>query len=242
METLDDKIKRFLKISSGSGYGSGSGSGDGYGSGYGDGYGSGYGYGYGYGSGYGYGYGSGSGSGYGDGSGDGYGSGYGSGSGDGSGDGSGLKTLNGHKVYMIDGVTTLIYGVHGNMATGVIVQRDLTLKPCYIAKVGNCFAHGDTIKDAVADAHSKYIQDLPEEERLQSFVDAHPSLEEKYPAKDLFEWHNTLTGSCRMGRENFCNERGIDIEEDSFTIEEFVELTKDSYGGDIIKQILKTYE
>lgn len=45
-----------------------------------------------------------------------------------------------------------------------------------------------------------------------------------------------------MGRENFCKERGIDIEEDSFTIEEFVELTKDSYGGDIIKQILEAYE
>ena len=202
METLDDKIKRFLEISSGDG------SGDGYGSG--DGSGSGYGYGDGSGSGYGY--------------------------------GSGLKTLNGHKVYMIDGVATLIYGVHGNMATGVIVQRDLTLKPCYIAKVGNCFAHGDTAHQAAQDANGKYLQDMPEEERIKAFIEAHPNKSEKYPASDLFEWHNTLTGSCRMGRENFCNERGIDIEEDSFTIKEFVELTKDSYGGDIIKQILEAYE
>ena len=143
---------------------------------------------------------------------------------------------------MIDDTPTIIYNVRGNIAKGAIVQRDMTLKSCYIAKEGNCFAHGNTIKEAVADAHSKYIQYLPEEERLQSFVDAHPSLEDKYPAKDLFEWHNTLTGSCRMGRENFCKERGINIDEDSFTIEEFVELTKDSYGGDIIKQILEVYE
>ena len=214
METLDDRIKSFLEISSGygSGYGSGSGSGSGYGSGYG--------------SGSGYGYGSGSGSGY--------GSGYGY--------GSGLKTLNDHKVYMIDGVATLIYGVHGNIATGAIILKDMTLKPCYIAKVGDYFAHGDTTHQATQDANSKYLQDMPEEERIKAFVDAHPSIKDKYPASDLFEWHNTLTGSCRMGRENFCKERGINIEEDSFTIEEFVELTKDSYGGDIIKQILEAYE
>ena len=224
METLDDRIKRFLEISygSGSGYGDGDGSGSGSGSGYGSG--------------------SGSGSGYGDGDGDGPGYGYGSGPGYGYGSGYGLKTLNGHKVYMIDDVATLIYGVHGNMATGVIVQGDLTLKPCYIAKVGDYFAHGDTAHHAAQDANSKYLQNMPEEERINAFIEAHPNKSEKYEASDLFEWHNTLTGSCRMGRENFCNEQGINIEEDSFTIEEFVKLTKDSYGGDIIKQILEAYE
>ena len=54
METLTEKVKRFLTLGDGSGYGSGYGygSGDGYGSGSGDGYGSGYGSGSG--SGYGY--------------------------------------------------------------------------------------------------------------------------------------------------------------------------------------------
>ena len=208
METLDDKIKKFLSINSGYGYGDGSG--DGYG--------------------------------YGDGSGSGDGDGYGSGSGYGDGSGYDLKSFNGYKVYSIDDTQTIIYNIRGNIAKGAIVRKDMTLDPCYIAKEGNCFAHGDTIKDAVADVHSKYIQDLPEEERLQSFVDAHPSLVGKYPAKDLFEWHNTLTGSCRFGRESFCNERGINVDEDNFTVIEFVNLTKNSYGGEVISKILELYE
>lgn len=63
--TLDDKVKAFLSVTSGSGYGDGSGDGYGYGSG--DGSGDGSGSGSGYGDGYGYGSGSGSGSGSGDG-------------------------------------------------------------------------------------------------------------------------------------------------------------------------------
>ena len=211
METLDDKIKKFLDI--GYGYGDGDGSGDGSGYGSGDGYGSG--------------------SGYGDGSGYGYGYGYGY--------GDGFKVFNGHKVYRIDGVATVIYSVHGNIARGATIRGDMNLEPCYIAKEGNCFAHGETAHQATMDAYGKYVQNMPEEDRIRAFVDAHPSLKERYPASDLFEWHNTLTGSCRMGRENFCKERGINIEEDSFTIEEFVELTKDSYGGDTIEHLLLEY-
>ena len=211
METLEEKIKRFLSVDSGSGDGDGDGSG--------------------YGSGYGYGYGSG------DGSGDGSGYGYGSG----SSDGSGLTSLNGNKVYIIDSIATIIYNIRGNVAQGAIVQKDMTLKPCYVAKEGNCFAHGETAHQAALDAHKKYLQNMPEEDRIQAFMDAHPNLDEKYPASDLFEWHNTLTGSCRMGRESFCMERGIDVANDSFTVRKFIKLTKDSYGGDIIKKLLKNY-
>ncbi len=143
---------------------------------------------------------------------------------------------------MIDGVPTLIYGVHGNMATGVIVDSDMTLKPCYIAKVDNYFAHGETAHQAANDAHGKYLQNMPEEERIKAFVEAHPSVEEKYPAMDMFEWHNSLTGSCRMGRESFCREKGIDVEKDSFTVKEFVALTENSYGGEVIKKLNEYYK
>ena len=237
METLEDRIKRFLDISSGDGSGYGYGDGSGYGSGDGSGDGSGYGYG----SGSGYGYGSGDGSGYGSSDGSGYGYGSGDGSGYGYGYGSGLKTFNGHKVYMIDNIATLIYNIHSNMATGVIVLRDMTLKPCYIAKVDNYFAHGETAHQAAQDANSKYLQNMPEEDRISAFIDAHPSVEEKYPASDLFEWHNTLTGSCRFGRESFCKERGIDVEKDSFTVLEFIHLTESSYGGGVIKKLKEGY-
>ena len=47
-----------------------------------------------------------------------------------------------------------------------------------------------------------------------------------------------MTGSCKAGREAFCRDKGIDLENDSFTIRQFVDLTKDSYGGDTVKKLL----
>ena len=166
---------------------------------------------------------------------------YGYGDGCGSGYGDGIKKFNGHDVYIIDSVQTIIYSIHGNVARGAILRQDLTLKPCYIAREENYFAHGDTARKAMQDAHAKHMQDMPEKERIEEFVKAHPEYLELYPATDLFEWHNILTGSCRMGREQFCRENSIDVEKDSFTVEEFIKLTADSYGGEIIKKLKGSY-
>ena len=214
-----EAIKEFLNISfgDGSGYGSGSGYGDGigYGSGYGDG--SGYGSGYGDGSGYG--------SGYGDGDGSGYGSGYGDGDG-------------GKNVYLIDGVLTIIESVRGNIAKGHILQNDLSLTPCCIVKENGKFAHGSTIRGAFEALQEKLYDDSTEEERLQKFREHFPDFSKEYPAKELFVWHHVLTGSCKTGREAFCRDNGIDIENDTFTIYEFVALTRNSYGGETIKKLI----
>lgn len=219
METLEGRIKRFLNISSGSGYGScyGSGSGDGDGYGYGDGYGSGYG------SGYGYGDGSGSGSGY--------------GSGDGYGYGSGIKSFNGQRVYIIDGVQTLIDDVHGNVAKGHVLHSDLTLNPCFIVKQDNLFAHGETLHKAYEALRSKLFHEYPEETRIAKFKEQYPDFNKKIPAMELFEWHNRLTGSCEMGRRSFARDHGIDIDKDEFTVNEFIRLTENSYGGATIRKL-----
>ena len=232
METLETKIKNFLNLSSSSssGYGYGSSSGNGYG--------------YGSGSVYGsvYGDGSGSGDGYGSGSGDGYGSGYGSGYGDGSssGYGSGVKEVNGDTVYIVDNVPTIIKSVRDNIAQGFILQRDLTLKPCYIVKEQNMFAHGDTLHDAFTALQEKLYDDSTEEERIEAFRKKFPEYDTLYPNRDLFAYHHVLTGSCRMGRESFCKDKGIDLD-GSTTVREFVELTKDSYGGDVICKLPEVY-
>jgi hypothetical protein len=233
METLESKIKLFLtkNIGSGNGDGDGYGNGDGYGDGNGNGDGSGNGDGYGDGSGYGYGYGDGSGYGYGNGNGN------GDGYGDGDGYGSGLKTINNQKIYIIDSVETIITSVKGDIAKGFIVKKDLTLNPCYIAKSGNYFAHGDSIKKAVADAQKKALQNLSVEERIEMFKNEFTHQNKKYSANKFFEWHSILTGSCEYGRKSFIESNGIDIKNDLFTIQEFINLTKNSYGGEIIKQI-----
>ena len=236
------KIEDFVKI--GSGYGSD------YGYGYGYGYGSdyGYGYGYGYGSGYGSddgsgsGSGDGSGSGYGYGSGSGYGYGYGDGSGSGSGYGSGygdrIKSINGNNVYRIDGLPTIFVSVRNNIAKGFILQTDLSLTPCYIVKENNKFAHGNTLREAFEALQEKLYDDSTEEERIERFKEHFVDFSKKYTANELFIWHHILTGSCKIGRESFCKNKGINIEKDAFTIYEFIELTKNEYNGNIIKKLL----
>ena len=185
------------------------------------------------GSGSGYGYGSD----YGFGSGSGFGSGLGSGSDLGSGSGFGIASYDGRDVHLIDDVQTIITAVLGGAAKGYILETDLTLTPCYVAKSGNTFAHGNTLKEAIDALHEKLFDDMPEEDRIAEFFKTHsPGV--KYPAKDLFVWHNRLTGSCEAGRMSFARSHDIDLENDTFTIEEFVSLCKDSYGGETIKKLL----
>ena len=230
---MENLIRQFLAINNGDGYGSGDG--DGYGSGDGDGYGDGYGSGDGDGYGYGYGYG------------DGYGSGDGSGDGDGDGDGDGygygygLKSVGKYIFHIIDGVPTAITRVRDNIAIGFILQGDLTLKPCYIVKEGNKFAHGNTLHDAFLSLQEKLYDNSTEEERIKKFLEKFPFFDKPYPAKELFAYHHILTGSCRFGRENFCRERCINIDTDSYTIEEFISLTEDHYNGHIIQQLKSFY-
>ena len=246
MEALEDKIKKFLAIDVGSGSGDGSSSGSGYGDGDGYGYGSGYGSSSGYGDGDGYGYGSSSGSGYGygDGSGYGYGSGSGDGYGDGYGDGDGygygVKVVNGDKVYMVDNTPTIFKSVRENVAQGFIIRSDLQLKPCFIVKENNKFAHGNTLRDTFASLQEKLYDDSTEEERIESFKKKFPEYDVKYDNRDLFAYHHVLTGSCRMGRESFVSDRGLSLDGKT-SVREFVKLTKNAYGGDIVKKLPSAY-
>ena len=245
--TLDDKVKAFLAVNSGCGYGCGYGDGygDGSGCGYGDGYGDGCGYGDGDGDGDGDGSGDGSGCGYGDGSGCGYGDGYSDGDGDGSGDGSGcgngIKRFNGEPVFRIDGVNTLIRSVRGNTAHGAIVNKDLTLTPCYIVKQDGVFAHGETLREAMEALRDKLFEDMPEDERIDAFL-RETDREKPYPTQYFYDWHHRLTGSCDMGRKQFARDHGVDIDHGTMTLTEFLELTKDAYGGDVIRKVIDRME
>ena len=171
----------------------------------------------------------------------GYGSGYGYGSGSGSGSGYGIKEFNGKKVYQIDDVPTLIDSVHGNYAKGHILQSDFTLTPCYIAKDGNFFAHGDSLADAVRDAAVKRLEKSPIEDRIAKFKEEWPDPDVKISALLLWEWHHILTGSCEAGRNAFAKDHGIDILKDTFTVREFINLTYNAYGSDAIRKLAEAY-
>ena len=239
MEILNEKIEKFLGVSSGDGSGYGDGSGDGSGYGYGDSYGSGYGSGSGYGYGDGYGNGSGNGNGYDNGSGN--GSGYGDGSGYGYGNGSGITEINDMKVCDVDNIPTIITNIHGNIAEGYTLQRNVILVPCYIAKVGDFFAHGTTAHQALHDAQGKYERNKPLSERIADTVAKYPTLDTVVSHTELYALHHTLTGSCRFGRDEFAANHGLDPEQGEMTMRQFINLTMDAYGGDAIKELLHAY-
>ena len=210
---MEELIKAFLTIGSGDGSGDGSGYGDGYGDGSGDG----------------------------DGYGDGDGSGYGYGSGSGYGSLLSIKKVGDDNIYNIDEVPTAIDNIKGNVAQGRILKADMTWEPCYIVRIGNSFAHGETIHDAQRDAMQKHMSDAPEEERLKMFTDKFPTLDTVVTAKELFDWHNILTGSCMMGRKQWCKDNGVNVDTDTFTIKQFIKLTQNAFGGSTIKKLTQLY-
>ena len=186
--------------------------------------------------GYGAGYGDGSGSGSGSGSGYGYGDGYGDGSGDGYGDGSGIPDkINNMQIHYVDNVPTIITHVVGNIAKGFVVNDDLTMTPCYIVKHGNYFAHGATKEKAIEDLNAKIFSNLDVEEKLKKFLDVF-ELDKKYKGHEFYRWHNLLTGSCEMGREQFIKSNNLSLDDD-YTVNEFINICKNAYGSGIIKQL-----
>ena len=187
------------------------------------------------------------GSGSGSGSGSDYGSGYGDGSGsgdgygDGSGSGYGIRRFYGEDVYMIDGIPTMLGTIHGNIARARILLEDLTTKTCYVAKQGGVYAHGETLRAAMEALRDKLLEGMPLEERIEEFVKAH-EWGKAYPSADYYNWHHELTGSCEMGRSEFAAAHGYKLTADELlTVEEFIDLTKGSYGGDIIRRLREAY-
>lgn len=193
------------------------------------------GYGYGYGYGYGNGNGDGNGNGYGDGDGDGYGYGY----------GYGLEMYDGRKVYTVDGLPTLIYKFHleddaSGWAIGRIIRADMSLEKTYIAKRDYHFAHGATLQEAIDAVNAKLLAEKSMDERLDAFVEAYPLVDTFVSGHELFKWHNNLTGSCLQGRKAFVTDRALDLDA-NFTILEFIALTKNVYGGSVIKELEERY-
>ena len=180
-----EEVQRFLTTQNpdfcdlDSGFGTydgfGCGTGDGYGCGTGDG--SGFGRGSGYDTGFGsyFSYGFGAGAGYRNCSGE--GAGFGNGAGEAAGIGAcfdlgviDIKSINGNTIDYVDNIPTIITQIHGNIASGYIVKKDLTFEPCFISKVGNSFAHGRTLEEAVADAEVKEMKRIPIEKQADDTV------------------------------------------------------------------------
>ena len=149
-------------------------------------------------------------------------------------------------MYLIDGLPTVIYRVHvedaaNGYVVGRIVKGDLTAEPTYVVKREYKFAHGRTLAEAVEAVNAKIMAARSTEERIEAFVEAFPLINTFVKGSELFRWHNILTGSCEQGRKAFCSDNGLDLNAE-FTIAQFITLTAEAYGGDVIKQLKKRYE
>ncbi|MBQ7828023.1 MAG: hypothetical protein IJ386_07135, partial [Clostridia bacterium] len=112
--------------------------------------------------------------------------------------------------------------------------------PCWIMKQGNIFAHGNTLHEARDALMDKLFEDMPEEERIEQFVEAHEN-GKVYPDKDFFDWHHRLTGSCELGRMTFAKNHGLEDLTGSRTVQEFIALCENDYGGSTIKKLKEYY-
>lgn len=77
------------------------------------------------------------------------------------------------------------------------------------------------------------------EEEINEFIESFDNLVKKYKAMLFYERHYKLTGSCNLGRKSFADTNNIDLQKDKFTVQEFINLTKNSYGDDIILKLEK---
>lgn len=154
---------------------------------------------------------------------------------------NGILSVDGRKIYIIDEIPTAIDNIKGNIAIGKILQADMSWKQCYIARVGNSFAHGETSHEAFKDATAKDLVDMPFAVKIKRFKERFPSLDDTAQVSEFYNWHNTLTGSCKMGRKHWLNEHGYNMDTDISTVRNFLEQTKNDYGSNVITKVLELY-
>ena len=151
-----------------------------------------------------------------------------------------IGSVNGDAIHLVDDVPTIIRKIKGNIAKGAIFNRDLTFTPCFIMRQGNTFAHGGTLSEAAEALRQKTMDAAPEKERIEAFVAEHQK-GKLYATQDFFQWHRILTGSCEAGRRAFARDNEIDLD-GTMTVEEFIALTENAYGGSTIKKLKPYYE
>ena len=138
-------------------------------------------------------------------------------------------------MYLVDNVATVIVSVHLNLAKGFVLNDDLSLVPCYVAKGNRLFAHGETPAEAQEALRMKIFEAMDPDEAIDKFCETF-EVDKEYTGHEFFEWHHYLTGSCEMGRKAFVSRHGLDLD-GLYTVAEFIALTEEDYGGEIIKKL-----
>jgi len=136
-------------------------------------------------------------------------------------------------VRTVDGSTMLISS--SKKVGEYIVHRALyfeggdleNLSKAYLAEKDGVYIHGETIDQAIRDVAFKYrqknldVSDLAKEVKAKGYLTK--------------EDYRLLTGACKLGVNKFIEDN--EIATDRLSIEEVLELTKDAYGGETIREL-----
>lgn len=147
-----------------------------------------------------------------------------------------LKKFNGNDVYYVDNIPCYFLAIKDGLAKVKIIKDDFTTEVRYISKQGNLFAHGKTKEEASQSVLDKHFASLSFAEKKSEFIKKFKK-NDKHKANIFFDWHHILTGSCKSGRLDFIQSRGISLESE-MTVLDFLQVTQNEYNGAIIKEIL----
>lgn len=147
-----------------------------------------------------------------------------------------LKKFKGNEVYYIDNIPCYFLAIKRNTAKVQVIKNDFTTELQYISKQGSLFAHGKTKDESLQSVLDKHFASLSFSEKKSEFVLKFKK-NETYKAQIFFDWHHILTGSCKYGRLDFIQSRGIKLDSEMSVID-FLTITQSEYNGNIIKEIL----
>jgi len=107
--------------------------------------------------------------------------------------------------------------------------HDDTPQKIFIAEQDNLFAHGKSIKEAIADLEFKKLSKLGANEHIQRIIKQGYMNPQDY---------RLLTRACREGTNRFLEDNDLTWD-DIRTIDEVIDLTKGNYGHDIFIRLLE---
>ena len=142
--------------------------------------------------------------------------------------------LHKHTVFNVDSMAFIPKKVKYNYVAGISISKnDFSETKCFLGKFENCVAHGETIKEALLSAQEKYFLSIDFEQKKEQLLKLFKE-KKKLSVKELYIWHGLLTGSCRFGRSEFQKEHNLK-DDDLLSLDEFIQLTENSFGGDKIR-------
>jgi len=100
-----------------------------------------------------------------------------------------------------------------------------------VARKGNTFAHGDSIREAIQDLTFKLAKRELAKRDIEDYRSL--SLESELTYEEAVMMYRVITGSCRYGVNQFIEENSI--EEKNYTVGEILELTHGQYGHERLK-------